>query len=42
MGQTRANNGIFKLDASGRFNIRATQAAGTADVIVDIAGYFIE
>jgi uncharacterized repeat protein (TIGR01451 family) len=41
-GQIRGNNGIFVLDASGRFDIRCTQASGTADVIVDVVGYFVE
>jgi uncharacterized repeat protein (TIGR01451 family) len=41
-GQVRGNNGIYVLDASGRFDIRCTQASGTADVIVDVVGYFVE
>ncbi len=41
-GQTRGNNGIFGLNANGEFTIRATQASGTAHVIVDVVGYFEE
>ncbi len=41
-GQTRGNNGIFKLSATGSLDVRATQASGTVDLIVDVAGYFIE
>ena len=39
-GQTRGNNGIFKLDASGRFDMRVS--AGITQVIIDVAGYFEE
>jgi uncharacterized repeat protein (TIGR01451 family) len=41
-GQVRGNNGVYRLDASGQFDIRCTQAAGTADVVVDVLGYFVE
>ena len=41
-GQTRANNGVFALDAQGRIDIVCVQASGSAGVIVDVAGYFIE
>jgi hypothetical protein len=41
-GQVRGNNGIYALDASGRFDIRCAQATGTAHVVVDVAGYFVE
>jgi hypothetical protein len=40
--QVRGNNGIVGLDATGRFDIRAGQASGTVDVVVDVAGYFEE
>jgi hypothetical protein len=40
--QVRGNNGIYPLDATGRFDIRCAQASGTAHVVVDVAGYFIE
>jgi hypothetical protein len=38
-GQTRGNNGIFKLNASGQFDIRSNQ---NTHVIIDVAGYFEE
>jgi len=41
-GQTRGNNGIFGLDATGQFDIRCAQASGSAHVIVDVAGFFVE
>jgi hypothetical protein len=41
-GQTRGNNGIFKLAGSGHLDMRAVQGFGTADVIVDVGGYFEE
>jgi uncharacterized repeat protein (TIGR01451 family) len=40
--QTRANNGIFKLNGNGQITVRATQASGTTDLIIDVAGYFVE
>jgi hypothetical protein len=40
--QTRANNGVYSLDATGHFDVRLQQASGTAHLIVDIAGYFVE
>ena len=39
-GQTRGNNGIFKLDASGQFDLRVS--GGTTQVIIDVVGYFQE
>lgn len=39
-GQTRANNAVVPLDASGAFTIRCAQASGTAHAIVDVNGYF--
>jgi uncharacterized repeat protein (TIGR01451 family) len=41
-GQTRGNNGIFKLDAAGQLDVRAVQVSGTAHLVIDIAGYFEE
>jgi uncharacterized repeat protein (TIGR01451 family) len=41
-GQTRGNNGIFKLGPGGQINVRAAQASGTAHVVIDVAGYFVE
>jgi hypothetical protein len=42
-GQTRANNAIVNLDASGAFNILASLVGGggTLDVVVDTVGYFV-
>jgi hypothetical protein len=40
--QTRGNNGIYSLDAQGRFDIRLATASGTAHLVVDVAGYFLE
>ena len=39
-GQTRANNAILSLDATGRFALWPLQAGGTVQVIVDVSGYF--
>lgn len=39
-GQTRANNTVLSLDYAGRFTIRTFQAGGTAQVILDVSGYF--
>jgi hypothetical protein len=41
-GQTRGNNGIFKLGPGGQINVRAAQGSGTAHVVIDVAGYFVE
>jgi uncharacterized repeat protein (TIGR01451 family) len=41
-GQTRGNNGIFKLTGSGELDVRAAQASGTAHLVIDVAGYFLE
>lgn len=41
-GQVRGNNGLFRLSPTGQIDIRATQGSGTVDVIVDVAGYFLE
>jgi len=39
MGQTRANNGVTSLGATG-LAIRCDQASGTVQAIVDVNGYF--
>jgi hypothetical protein len=39
-GQTRANNGMLGLGASGDFVVKSDQATGTVHVIVDVNGYF--
>ena len=41
-GQVRGNNGVYSLDATGRFDIRLAQVSGTAHLVVDVAGYFLE
>jgi hypothetical protein len=38
----RGNNGIYGLNGSGQLTMRCTQASGTADVVVDVVGYFVE
>ena len=39
-GQTRATFGIFGLDSAGRVNVFCNQPSGSAQVILDAAGYF--
>jgi hypothetical protein len=39
-GQTRANNAIVGLGASGEIGVRCAQASGTAHLVVDVNGYF--
>lgn len=39
-GQTRANNAIVGLSASGALTVRSGQASGSAHVILDVTGYF--
>jgi hypothetical protein len=39
-GQTRANNAIVALGADGAVVVDARQPAGTAHLVVDVAGYF--
>jgi hypothetical protein len=39
-GQTRANNGVVALDATGNFVVKTGQPTGTVHVIVDVNGYF--
>jgi glucose/arabinose dehydrogenase len=40
-GQVRANNGVFALSTGGQVDIFLGQASGTADVVVDVTGYFV-
>jgi hypothetical protein len=40
-GQTRANNAIVSLNASGQFSVTCAMAgAGTTHFLVDVVGYF--
>jgi hypothetical protein len=39
-GQTRANNAIVPLGASGTLTVFCGQSSGTAHVILDVNGYF--
>ncbi len=39
-GVTRANNAVLRLGASGRFSAFCSMPAGTAHLVVDVAGYF--
>lgn len=39
-GQTRANNAIVALGASGDFTVHCDQGSGTVQFIVDVSGYF--
>jgi len=39
-GQTRANNAILVLGATGGVTVRSALASGTVDAILDVAGYF--
>jgi hypothetical protein len=39
-GQTRANNAIIPLGASGDLTVHCDQASGTVHVILDVDGYF--
>ena len=39
-GQVRGNNGVYSLDALGRFDARLSH--GFAHLVVDVAGYFVE
>ncbi len=41
-GQTRANSGVIGVDSSSRFAVEVGQGAGSAHVIVDVVGYFLE
>jgi len=39
-GQTRANNAIVPLGAAGDMAVHCGQGSGTAQVVVDVSGYF--
>jgi hypothetical protein len=39
-GQIRANNGIIALGESGAISVFCGQGSGTADLVIDINGYF--
>ena len=39
-GQTRAGNVIVKLGSAGDLTVRCTQGIGTADIVLDVTGYF--
>ncbi len=39
-GQTRANNAIIMVGASAGLAVRCNQASGTAQVVLDVNGYF--
>jgi len=39
-GQTRANNALIGLGASGDLSVICDQLSGTADLIIDVNGYF--
>jgi bacillolysin len=41
-GQNRANNGVVVLGTSGQIAVYCNQARGSADVIIDVNGYFVE
>jgi hypothetical protein len=41
-GQTRANNGIFRLSPTGEIVVRCRQSTGTVQFILDVNGYFVE
>ncbi len=40
LGQTRANNAVVPLSASGVLSVLCAQASGSAELIVDVNGYF--
>ena len=39
-GVTRANNAVLRLSAAGRFSVFCSMASGSADLVVDVTGYF--
>jgi hypothetical protein len=39
-GQTRANNAVLSLGPAGDITVHLDQAGGTADLIIDVNGYF--
>jgi hypothetical protein len=40
-GQTRANNVVVNVNASGQLAVRCDQSSGTVHLIVDVAGYVL-
>jgi hypothetical protein len=40
MGITRANNAVVSLGAGGDVTVYCGQGGGTADLVVDVNGYF--
>ena len=40
-GQTRANNVVVNVNASGQLSVRCDQVSGTVHLIVDVAGYVL-
>ncbi|MGH7395765.1 MAG: hypothetical protein ACREJF_09250, partial [Candidatus Methylomirabilales bacterium] len=41
-GQTRGNNGIYRLSSAGEISVLCRQSAGSVHVILDVNGYFVE
>jgi hypothetical protein len=39
-GQTRANNAVVGLDTAGAVAVFCNQPSGTADLVLDVVGYF--
>jgi hypothetical protein len=39
-GQVRANNAILPIGTGGGLSVACGQSSGTADVVVDVNGYF--
>jgi len=39
-GQTRANNTVVGLDTAGAVAVFCNQPSGTADLVLDVVGYF--
>jgi hypothetical protein len=40
LGQTRANNAIIPLGSGGDITVHCGQGTGTAQIVVDVNGYF--
>ncbi len=40
LGQSRANNAIISLGFLGDLSVYLGQGAGTADVVINVSGYF--
>jgi len=39
-GQTRANNAVVGVGTTGALAVKVNQASGTAQVVIDVSGYF--